>query len=339
MKNKLFAVAAALTAAVMSFAAQAAEELRVGTHPTFAPFEFMDTHTREYVGFDMDLIREIGKRAGYDVKIVNMGFDGLIPALFSGTIDIAASGITITEERKKKVDFCDPYYQAGQGLLVRTESSGTYKDLKSLEGKVVAVQIGTTGADLAKTIKGAEIKAFNTGAEAFMDLKMRGSEAVITDRPVIGYFMDMIDSSAVMDDAGNFSAVGLFFNNLRAMFMTVLYGFIPFLFLPALSLGINAVILGVMAAYYSNEGISLLAFFAGILPHGVFELPALILSLAAGLFLCQSINAYIRHNEKGVMKPLLLNILRVVVLLVLPLLVIAAVMETYVTPALMQLFL
>lgn len=189
MKNKLFAVAAALTAAVTSFAAQAAEELRVGTHPTFAPFEFMDTHTREYVGFDMDLIREIGKRAGYDVKIVNMGFDGLIPALFSGTIDIAASGITITEERKKKVDFCDPYYQAGQGLLVRTESSGTYKDLKSLEGKVVAVQIGTTGADLAKTIKGAEIKAFNTGAEAFMDLKMRGSEAVITDRPVIGYFM------------------------------------------------------------------------------------------------------------------------------------------------------
>ena len=91
MKNKLFAVAAALTAAVTSFAAQAAEELRVGTHPTFAPFEFMDTHTREYVGFDMDLIREIGKRAGYDVKIVNMGFDGLIPALFSGTIDIAAS--------------------------------------------------------------------------------------------------------------------------------------------------------------------------------------------------------------------------------------------------------
>lgn len=73
--------------------------------------------------------------------------------------------------------------------MVRTESSGTYKDLKSLEGKVVAVQIGTTGADLAKTIKGAEIKAFNTGAEAFMDLKMRGSEAVITDRPVIGYFM------------------------------------------------------------------------------------------------------------------------------------------------------
>ena len=109
--------------------------------------------------------------------------------------------------------------------------------------------------------------------------------------------------------------------------------------MPALSLDRNAGVLGVMAAYYSNEGISLLAFFAGILPHGVFELPALILSLAAGLFLCQSINAYIRHNEKGVMKPLLLNLLRLVALVVLPLLIVAAVMEAYVTPVVMQLFL
>ena len=64
----------------------------------------------------------------------------------------------------------------------------------------------------------------------------------------------------------------------------------------------------------------------------------LVLSLAAGLCLCRNINVYIRKNEKGIMKPLLLNILRVVVLLVVPLLVLAAVAETYVTPALMQLF-
>ena len=177
-----------MTAVLMATAAQA-EELRVGTHPTFAPFEFMDTQTREYVGFDMDLIREIGKRAGYEVKLVNMGFDGLIPALLTGTIDVAASGITITEERKKRVDFCTPYYEAGQGLLVRTEDVAKYPDLKSLEGKTVAVQIGTTGANVAKGIAGAHIKAFNTGAEAFMDLQRGGAEAVITDRPVIGYFM------------------------------------------------------------------------------------------------------------------------------------------------------
>ncbi len=187
MKTRLFA-AAALAAALFAGTVQA-EALRVGTHPTFAPFEFLDTQTRSYVGFDMDLIREIGKRAGYEVELVNMGFDGLIPALFTGTIDVAASGITITEERKKKVDFCEPYYEAGQGLLVRTKDAAKYTDLKSLEGKTIGVQIGTTGADLAKGISGARIKAFNTGAEAFMDLKMGGSQAVITDRPVIGYFM------------------------------------------------------------------------------------------------------------------------------------------------------
>ena len=187
MKNR-FVAAVAVVAALFAGAVQA-DVLRVGTHPTFAPFEFLDTQTRSYVGFDMDLIREIGKRAGYDVELVNMGFDGLIPALFTGTIDLAASGITITEERRKKVDFCDPYYEAGQGLLVRTQDASKYKDLKSLEGKTVAVQIGTTGADVAKGIAGARIKSFNTGSEAFMDLKMKGSDAVITDRPVIGYFM------------------------------------------------------------------------------------------------------------------------------------------------------
>ena len=64
----------------------------------------------------------------------------------------------------------------------------------------------------------------------------------------------------------------------------------------------------------------------------------LVLSLAAGLCLCQNINHYIRKNEKGVMKPLMLNLLRVICLLVLPLLVVAAVMECYVTPQVMQLF-
>ena len=72
MKTRIFA-AAAMAAALFAGTVQAAEELRVGTHPTFAPFEFLDTQSREYVGFDMDLIREIGKRAGYDVKLVNMG--------------------------------------------------------------------------------------------------------------------------------------------------------------------------------------------------------------------------------------------------------------------------
>lgn len=153
---------------------------------------------------------------------------------------------------------------------------------------------------------------------------------------VISAFNEDIAGSGIVQEDGSFNVLALFANNLRAIVLGVLYGFIPFLYLPALALGVNAAILGMLASLIDGQWLLLAA---GILPHGIFELPALFLSLAAGLCLCKNINVYIRKNEKGVMKPLLLNILRVVALLVLPLLVIAAVMETYVTPALMQLFL
>lgn len=188
MNRKFFAALAAGVMAAASFAAQAADALRVGTHPTFAPFEFLDSGSREYVGFDIDMIREIGKRMDTPIEFVNMGFDGLIPALLTSNIDIIVSGVTITEERKKRVDFCDPYYEAGQGLMIRAGDEAKYQKVEDLHGKTIAVQIGTTGAEVAKGIPGAKIKAFNTGAEAFMDLKMKGCDAVITDRPVIGYF-------------------------------------------------------------------------------------------------------------------------------------------------------
>lgn len=152
---------------------------------------------------------------------------------------------------------------------------------------------------------------------------------------ILTYFNEVIADSGIVRDDGSFSALALFGNNLRAMVLSTLYGFIPFLYLPALSMGVNAILLGMVASSVNGQWLLLAA---GILPHGIFELPALCLSLAAGLCLCQNINRYIRKNEKGIMKPLLLNILRVTGLVVIPLLVVAAIMESYVTPAVMQLF-
>lgn len=152
---------------------------------------------------------------------------------------------------------------------------------------------------------------------------------------ILTYFNEVVADSGIVRDDGSFSALALFGNNLRAMVLSTLYGFIPFLYLPALSMGVNAILLGMVASSVNGQWLLLAA---GILPHGIFELPALCLSLAAGLCLCQNINRYIRKNEKGFMKPLLLNILRVTGLVVLPLLVVAAIMESYVTPAVMQLF-
>lgn len=152
---------------------------------------------------------------------------------------------------------------------------------------------------------------------------------------VISAFNEDIAGSGIVQEDGSFNVLALFANNLRAMVLGILYGFIPFLYLPALALGVNAAILGMLASLIDGQWLLLAA---GILPHGIFELPALFLSLAAGLCLCKNINAYIRKNEKGIMKPLLLNILRVTGLVVIPLLVVAAIMESYVTPAVMQLF-
>ena len=147
---------------------------------------------------------------------------------------------------------------------------------------------------------------------------------------ILTYFNEVVADSGIVRDDGSFSALALFGNNLRAMVLSTLYGFIPFLYL-----GVNAILLGMVASSVNGQWLLLAA---GILPHGIFELPALCLSLAAGLCLCQNINRYIRKNEKGFMKPLLLNILRVTGLVVIPLLVVAAIMESYVTPAVMQLF-
>lgn len=132
--------------------ADSAKVLRVGTEPTFAPFEFQKEGSKEYTGFDMDLIRAIGKQMGYKVEIMNMGFDALIPALSSGNIDTAIAGMSITPERQEAVLFSAPYYRSGLIVMVQ-KNNNSIKSIEDLVGKKIAVQIGTTGALKAEVSK------------------------------------------------------------------------------------------------------------------------------------------------------------------------------------------
>lgn len=149
---------------------------------------------------------------------------------------------------------------------------------------------------------------------------------------VVEFFSAAVSDSGLVDEAGHFSAVGLFFNNFRAMLLSAVYGFIPFVYFPAFSLGVNGVLLGMLGAYYTHHHISLLVYLAGILPHGIFELPALVVSLACGLYLCRSVTEYVRKNERGVMRPLITNMAWLFLLVLVPLLAAAAVVESYITP-------
>lgn len=162
--------------------------LKVGTNADFAPFEFQSEDGKEYQGFDMDLIRAVGKEMGVEVEINNVNFDGLIPALEAGNIDVCISGMTINDERKQKVLFSDPYYKSGLSIIVAKDND-SIKKFEDLKGKKVAVQIGTTSAAEVKKIEGVEVKEFNSSADTFMELRAKGVDAVVNDRPVNDYYI------------------------------------------------------------------------------------------------------------------------------------------------------
>lgn len=165
-----------------------AKVLKVGAETTFPPFEFQDETSKDYVGFDIDLAKAIGKQIGYEVQIQNIGFDGLIPALDAGNIDMIASAMTITDERAKKVNFSKPYYKSGLSIVVNS-SNNSINSFKDLEGKRIAVQIGTTSAEEARKIKNAQVREFNSNSEAYMELKNNGVDAVVNDLPVNAYYL------------------------------------------------------------------------------------------------------------------------------------------------------
>lgn len=166
MNMKKLVAAAAL--ALMVVGTQAgAETLRVGSETVYPPFEFLDSNSGKYVGFDIDLIDEVAKRAGFEPQILSMGLDGLIPALMSGSIDVAVSALTITPERAAKVDFTKPYYESGLSIMARKDDA-SIKGVKGLENKVLCAEIGSSGSVFMSKIKGAKIRTFNSAGEAFL---------------------------------------------------------------------------------------------------------------------------------------------------------------------------
>ncbi|AJC74367.1 ABC transporter substrate-binding protein [Pseudothermotoga hypogea DSM 11164 = NBRC 106472] len=168
-----------------------ARTVTVGTSADFPPFEYIENG--QFVGFDMDLMREIAKIAGFELKFVDMSFDSLIPALRAGQIDVAAAAMTITEERKKVVDFSMPYWSADQSIIVKADSDFT---ITVLFGKYrIGVQTGTTG-DLWCTenlvqkglLPERNLKRYDTFILALSDLLNGNIDAIVLDSPVANRF-------------------------------------------------------------------------------------------------------------------------------------------------------
>jgi arginine/lysine/histidine/glutamine transport system substrate-binding/permease protein len=159
--------------------------LRVATEPAFPPFEFQQ-NGGELQGFSIDLMKAIATAANFQIDFQSLPFDGIIPALQAKTVDVAISSITITQERSKTVDFSRPYFKAGLAIAIRTDNQ-EINSFESLQNKKIAVQIGTTGAETAKTVPGVQVSSFDSAPLALQELLNGNVDAVINDAPVTLY--------------------------------------------------------------------------------------------------------------------------------------------------------
>ncbi|MCY7685457.1 MULTISPECIES: transporter substrate-binding domain-containing protein [Bacillus] len=159
---------------------------KIGIDVTYPPFEF--EKGGKTVGIDVDLINAIAKDQDFKVKLEAMDFSGIIPAMQAGQLDVGMGGMSITDERKKKVDFSDPYFDAGLTVVVKKDSS--IKSIDDLKGKKLAVKNGTTGAKFATDNAdkyGYEVVQFNDSPSMFQEVSNGNADALIEDYPVITY--------------------------------------------------------------------------------------------------------------------------------------------------------
>ncbi len=155
----------------------------------WAPFE-MVTSNGEFFGFDLDAIRMIAIVAGFEVEILNTGFDVIIQNVITGKADLGISGFTITAEREKTIDYTNPYYLSNQAVVVRKDSG--LNIITAMAGlgprKAIGAQNGTTGfLFLEEKLQGAgldiEVKGYEFYPTAMLDLVNGRLDAVIQDEP------------------------------------------------------------------------------------------------------------------------------------------------------------
>ena len=153
------------------------DTLRMVTEPTFPPYEFL--RGREVVGVDVELCRAIAEKVGKPFRVVSVDFDAVIAAVVSGKADLAAAGLTVTEDRKKSVDFSDPYLTTG--LVVIYRKTDPVLTGAACRGKRVGVQGGTTSDEYVVRELHEEPERYRSDAEAVVALKGGRCDVVICD--------------------------------------------------------------------------------------------------------------------------------------------------------------
>ncbi|ASL47255.1 Glutamine-binding periplasmic protein [Burkholderia sp. AD24] len=204
----LACVTVAVTFAGFSGAAsaQTADVLNVATDATFPPMEFTENGAR--TGFDVDVMNALAKAMGKRVQWTDIDFKGLIPGLISHRFDAAISGIYITDERAKVVDFTDSYYAGGLVALVKSDSP--VKSVADLNGKKVSVQVGTKSVNFLRDnypqINRVEVEK---NQEMFDLVGIGRADAAVTGKPAAYQFAKTRGGFRVLDKQLTTEAYGI----------------------------------------------------------------------------------------------------------------------------------
>ena len=178
--KKLIALLVALMI-LGTVAAAMADAVIVAFNPEYPPFEYVNGE--EYEGYDVDLINAVAEKAGFEIEFEAMDFDAVVSSVQANPNTIGVSGISITEERQKNVDFSEGYINAGLIVVVKKDSG--YATADDLKGKIIGVQMGTTSDFAATEITGqANVAEYKSFLNAIMELQGNKVDAVIVDKPV-----------------------------------------------------------------------------------------------------------------------------------------------------------
>lgn len=184
---KLSLSIALLGALAFSLAAQAKPKIVFASDATFPPMEFVDS-SKQIEGFDIDMIKAAAQAAGFEAVIKNTAWDGIFAGLSAGDYDAVLSSVTITDERKRVMDFSAPYVNAGQVIIAPKTAKGISKP-SDLAGKKVGVQIGTTGDLAVAKIAKAAKKTYDEIGLAVEDLSIGRLDAVVVDSPIAANYV------------------------------------------------------------------------------------------------------------------------------------------------------
>lgn len=165
----------------VSTSAMAQKTIVFAVDATWPPMEFLNSD-KQIVGYSIDYMTAAAKAAGFTPVFKNVAWDGIFAGLATGKYDAVCSSVSITEKRKKSMDFSTPYFKVRQALIVPKDS--TVKSLADLKGQKVGGQIGTTGYFAIKGADGVIPKSYDEVGLAMEDLKVGRIAAVVCDDPV-----------------------------------------------------------------------------------------------------------------------------------------------------------